>query len=230
MHLICMKKIVSACLVCLTIASSLHANEPAAFRPTETRDRNEIAVSYGAASLPTIIFTIGGIFATVFTFGLAAPDHMASTGTIGVEYFHYFNNHVAVGVDLTSETYMLSFKNYAGKDADGNAIYKPGSKSYTSMTSIMPAVKVPWFNTRHVGMYSKAAFGGMLAHSDRVSYSTTDENGNVTTTTNPATNQFSWATQITPIALEVGGRSLRGYAEIGFGMQGTLLAGLKYSF
>lgn len=79
------------------------------------------------------------------------------------------------------------------------------------MMLAMPTFKASWFRKEHVGMYSKASVGACLAASKN------DTN-------------VIFAFQATPVGIEAGSTSIRGFAEFGIGFQSLLCAGVRYCF
>lgn len=221
-----MKKLIAA-FALLALSCAAFADDFESPYAPYLRPQNEVALSYGRASVPGIAMTLGGIFGTAFSFGLAAPEKMASTGAFSFEYFRYVHPRVAVGAVAAYENFILDFKTYAGKDEDGKAIYKSGgSRNHQHFLTIMPSLKVPYFCRQHVGLYGKVAVGAYWNYTE--GYSTFDSDG-VETVHDP-TNKFSWAMQVTPIGVDFGGWAWRGFAELGFGMQGLISLGCRYSF
>lgn len=81
----------------------------------------------------------------------------------------------------------------------------------TAIATFMPTVKASWFRREHVGMYSKVAAGAYLDMND-------DDPG------------VGFAAQVSPIGVEVGGKNLRAFSELGFGFQSLLCAGIRFCF
>lgn len=196
---------------------------------------DELSLSYGRASVPGIAMTLGAILGAAFTAGLARPDSYQASGAIGAEYYHYFNEHFAVGGDFIFESSRLSWEQYAGKDSDGNSIYRPGTSNTNYFLSLLPGVKWRYLSHPKFGMYTKAGFGGMMVYSP--SYTTTETttdpdtgNQNTDTIVHDAGRSFSYALQLTLLGMEGGERSVRWFTELGFGMQGLLSAGIRYRF
>lgn len=166
----------------------------------EKNGSNEISIEYGQFTAPQIAYTMSGIFGILFTVGNFTLDNLTYTGSVGVEYYHYLNNVLAVGGCVIND-YMTADQlnkegEYQGKfDAD--------------FLSIMPGLKAQWFNYRHFGMYSKANIGALLLAS-----------GNF---------DAAVAVQVSPVCCEFGGTKFRGFVEAGFGMQGVACAGIKYN-
>ncbi|MCQ2134559.1 MAG: hypothetical protein MJY88_06290 [Bacteroidales bacterium] len=205
-----MKRILSILAASIIAAlPAFAAAEGVEAKSGSVRPRNEVSVSYGTLSVPHVANILGGVFGTAFTGGLAKVDKIATSGAIGVEYLNYLNSHIAVGGSIVEERLTLNFGSYDGKDEDGNATYKDGEDQHNNYITIMPTAKLPWFYYDHFSMYSKAGAGICVG----------TDSGDVT-----------FGMQLSPIGLDFGGKAFRGFAEVGFGMQGFLLAGLRWGF
>lgn len=225
-----MKRITTATLITLILA---WAPVKAYARTLQEFPSDEISLSYGRVSIPGFAMTFGSVLGAAFSFGLAAPDHIGSTGAIGVEYFHYFNPHVAVGCAGVFEDFHLGWKVYDHKDDDGNNIYRPGNTSHNLFTSLMPAFKWRWLYKEHFSMYSKIGFGGCWQYTPEITTvsTVTDADGSThnETETTAASSSFTFSAQLSPIGMEFGGDRFKGFTEIGIGMQGLLVLGVRYS-
>lgn len=219
-----MKKLF-ACLAALALCCSAFAQKTFVSNQGFEIPANEVSLSYGRVSIPSFAYTFGGIFGTAFGFGSIKPEQMYSVGAISAEYMRYVHPHVAVGGGLTYEIYNLTFSHKVGTDESGNSIYETGKRSLNHIVSIMPAVKFPWFSYPHVSMYSKVAGGFMVIHNP--GYTVEDESGSET---RDASTQVTWAMQATPIGVDFGGTNFRGFVDLGVGMQGLIIAGLRYNF
>ncbi len=179
---------------------------------------NEIDLCYGRVSLYSVAFGFSGILVSALSIGTAVIDEISTSGAVGFGYYHYFNPRFAVGGEGAFESISLTFK--AGSNGSKMA------PSTSNLLHIMPAVKGRWICKEHFGLYSKAAIGPALMLNGREVE--TDSEGNETIT--PANVGVSIALQLTPIGIEFGSKSFRGFTELGFGVQGMLLAGVRYSF
>ena len=81
--------------------------------------------------------------------------------------------------------------------------------------TLMPTLKIYWFNHDHFGMYSKLAVGG--------TYRMESVNG-------VSDNGFMFNGQLSAICAEFGGEHFRAFLESGFGASGSAFGGLKYTF
>jgi len=223
-----MKRCIFALL--LTMAASLQLSAQAV---VTTKDgyqfpANEISLSYGRVSQPGFIYTVGGVFGSLFSLGYARVSTSVSTGAFGVEYMRYVHPHVAVGAGMTYENYFLGFDQRQGTDADGNAYYSKGPVQSHHVVTVMPAVKFPWFSKPHVSMYSKLAAGLAIYHSPTVSVEGVDSDGNTQTKTVDGSDALNVAFQVTPVGVDFGGDLVRGFAELGWGYQGMLSMGVRF--
>ncbi len=88
--------------------------------------------------------------------------------------------------------------------------------------TLMPAVKLDWLRQKNFGMYSKLAIGATL-RSEKIDYETAGHDDYSNTEMH-----VNW--QVSLLGLEVGGRNLRGFLEVGTGEQGIFDIGLRYKF
>lgn len=218
-----MKKFTCAFLAAVICAGTLSAQN---IDPRFGRPANEVNLTYGRISVPAFAYTLGGVFGTVFTLGAIAPEKMVSSGAISFEYYRYVHEHVAVGAATTYEVYTLGFKSYTGKDEEGHATYNSQIPDHTHIISIMPAAKFPWFNYEHVGMYSKAAVGLNIMHTQ--GHSVVNDKGEQDVTEPSTSVNVAW--QANPVCVDFGNMFCRGFVELGWGFQGLVMLGLRYSF
>jgi hypothetical protein len=195
-------KRITALFLCLTVVLSGHA--------MNDKDKNEFSITYGQATLPQFAYVMGGVLGAAFSLGHFSFDNMLALGTVGVEYVHYVNSWFGFGGAAMCD-YMTA--NAYSVDGDGNKT--PNGKYNFGYASVMPLVKFAWFNREHVGLYSKLGFGAGMAFS----------NGD----SEPGEN-ISFSGQVTPIGVDFGGESFRGFVEAGIGMQGVVNAGVRWMF
>ena len=201
-----MKRFALIILVCLLAFPD--ANAQSEWAPHRLPD--EINVSYGLVSIPSFAMVLGGALGTVFTFGLAKMDEFGTTGAISVGYYKYLTDHFAVGGDLCYERLLLGFAGYTGDSTYENKL----TPNHSTFYSVMPGIKLSWFNREHFGMYSKLNAGAFLQTSSQGESDSTN---------------FSFGFQVDPIAMEFGGMSFRGFVEAGIGMEGLVKAGVRYA-
>ena len=97
---------------------------------------------------------------------------------------------------------------YTGKEENK----KYDGKFRMGFLSVMPHVKASWFDNPHFGMYSKVAVGAAGVF---------QKDGE---------SSITWAAQLSPVCMDFGGSDLRGYLELGVGMQGIVTLGIKKMF
>ena len=196
-----MKKIV-AVLLCLTFVAGAYAKND--------KDQNEFTITYGQITVPQFAYVFGGALGAAFSLGHFTFDNAHMVGAVGVEYVHYVNDWLGFGAMvlcdyMTADAYSV--------DSDGNKT--PNGKFDLGFASAMPVVKFAWLNRPRVGLYSKLAVGAGYSFA----------NGSE----DPASN-ITWSGQLTPIGVDFGGESFRGFVEAGVGMQGLVSAGVRWLF
>jgi hypothetical protein len=102
----------------------------------------------------------------------------------------------------------------SGKDKIG--------ESKNSYLTLMPAVKFDWLRKKNFGMYSKLAVGATLRNEKY------DSNTSSGKDYNDSEVHVNW--QVSLVGIEAGSPTIRGFAELGFGEQGIILAGVRYKF
>ena len=180
--------------------------------PAQAKDKdskNEFSITYGQITIPQFAHVFGGVLGAAFTLGHFTFDNAHYFGAAGLEYVHYVNGWLGFGVAgvcdyITADAYNV--------DSEGNKT--PNGKFNLGYASLMPVVKFAWLNREHVGLYSKLAVGAGYSFAS---------GGEVK-------DNISWAGQITPIGVDFGGQSFRGFVEAGVGMQGIVNAGVRWLF
>ena len=86
--------------------------------------------------------------------------------------------------------------------------------------AVMPAIKWYWTNKNSFGLYSKAAVGAAFLSSTEKDFATNKSKDD---------NSTYFMFQASLIGAEFG-KQFRGFAELGVGEQGFLLAGIRYKF
>lgn len=204
-----MKKIVFSIL--LLLAFTFRSNAQKA---------EEISLQYGRVSIPAIAMTTGAVFGIVFTGGAASLDKICTSGAITAEYFHFFNKHLTVGGAVTVEDVILHWKKKTGeKDENGKSIYVPSTTTNDVFMCVLPEFKYRWLAKEHFGMYSKVGFGAMFV--------LTNDSGSSSESSNDPSSNVSIAFQANPIGIEAGNQRVRGFVELGYGVQGMLMGGVR---
>ena len=174
--------------------------------------RHEISVSYGYLTLPQAIDLIS--VGTVTVLGglyVGIADVMAPGDQ---EYLNRIDNG---GTGSFSFQYLYSLNKTI--KLGGIVCYEStwgewnnGDEYIVHYPAVIATSKFMWFNREHFGMYSKLSLGLTLAI-----------NGQCEAMLIPAF-------QTSAVSMEFGGKSLRGFLETGWGNQGLLNLGMKYSF
>ena len=168
--------------------------------------RHEVAVSYGCLSNSQIFDDFGEIGgALVHT----KYENKKSFGPISVEYFYHLKPWLGVG----------GIAAYGNFKEDAYLFGDKIGESKNHYITVMPAAKFDWLRRKNFGLYSKLAVGATLRNEKFEADTHTDDDNEV---------HFNW--QVSAIGIEAGSPTVRGFAEVGMGEQGMLLAGLRYKF
>ena len=178
------------------------------------KSRHEISVSYGYVTIPQAVDLIGtvagevlgGLFvgiADVFAPGVQEYPKIidnGGTGGISLQYLYSLNRTIKLGGTVCYESTWGEWSN--------------GSDYIVHYPAIMATSKFIWFNHEHFGMYSKLSLGMMLILDGK----------------NEDKPIPMLAAQASSVCMEFGGKALRGFLETGWGNQGLLNFGVKFSF
>jgi hypothetical protein len=174
--------------------------------------RHEIAVSYGYLTLPQAVdlisagsaIVLGGF--SIWLSNIFDPEDQ--------EYLKRINNG---GTGSFSFQYLYTLNKTI--KVGGIVCYENtwgewnnGDSYIVHYPAIMATSKLYWFNREHFGIYSKFSLGLTLAI-----------NGQCEAMLLPAF-------QTSAVSMEFGGKALRGFLETGWGNQGLLNFGMKFSF
>ena len=196
-----MKKLI-ALILCLLFVSPVFAKNDT--------DKNEFSITYGQITVPQAAYVLGGVFGAMFSLGHFSFEDAHFIGGVGVEYVHYVNDWLGFGGAVLCDYMTAKSMNV---DSDGNKT--PNGTFKLGLASAMPVVKFAWLNREHVGLYSKLAAGVGVTFTNQSS---------------EAKDNLSFAFQATPIGIDFGGESFRGFAELGLGMQGLVNVGVRWLF
>ena len=199
-----MKKMMMMVAVALMTAMSVNAQSE--------NLKNELSLSYGLGSTAQLGSGLGEGLGSIFSD--TEYDDGAIFGPISVEYFRHFDNpKLAVG----------GFVSYSKWDSDiqkkGGNHEKVGERK-RNYFAVMPAIKWYWVNKNSLGVYSKGAAGAAFLNSTEK-----DPANNISE--DESKTYFMY--QLSLIGVEFG-KQFRGFAEVGFGEQGFVLAGVRYKF
>ena len=178
------------------------------------KSRHEISVSYGCLTFPQAVDLISvgyatvlgalyvGIANTIYPGDQEYPKRIdnGGTGSFSFQYLYTLNKTIKVGG-------IVCYENTWGE-------WSNGEEYIVHYPAIMATSKLYWFNHEHFGMYSKLSLGLMLVLGGK------DE----------AKQIPMLAAQASSVCMEFGGEALRGFLETGWGNQGLLNFGMKFSF
>lgn len=187
-------------------------------------NRNEINVMYGKVSVPGTASVLAAALTSLSSSSMTVTvTGFKNTGSIGLEYFHYTQSgRWAFGV---AAVYERSSMDMTLKDSQN---YNAGITGFSmNFITIMPSVKLQWFNTNVVGMYSKVALGASVMAVPK----TVDvvEGGQTRKESLDRMPSVLPAFQVNPVCFEIGGSTVRGFLELGWGMQGLVMGGLRFN-
>ena len=175
----------------------------------DDESRYEISITYGQGTLPQFAYVMGGVLGVAFTAGHFTFENTRFLGGVGFEGIHYANNWLGFGL---AATYDYTTSDAYSVDGDGNKT--PNGKFDLGYFSAMPVVKFAWLRRPHVGLYSKLGIGAGLALNSGESVE----------------KSIAWSGQVTPIGVDFGSTSFRGFVEAGVGMHGILCGGVRWLF
>lgn len=160
---------------------------------------NEISFSVGVLSAPQMVNS----FITLLSLGQAMPMYYAPI-CLNLGYSHRLSHIVDVGAIFSYE--------YAMRESSDDVLATEGMNHI----SLIPAVKLYWFNYEKVAMYSHLGLGVTLRHG----------------ITDGTRVSGLWpAYQLSAVCVEAGGEKLRFFLETGVGSTtGLLSVGLKARF
>ena len=170
--------------------------------------KHEVAVSYGIDSNSQIIDAFEEIGGAMFG---AKLENEKFFGPISVEYFYHLQPWFGVGgiavFGVNTQDAM------SGSDKVG--------ESKNSYYTLMPAMKFDYLRKKHFGMYSKIAVGATLR---KEKYDSDNDSRDY----DDSAVHVNW--QLSFVGIEAGSPAIRAFAELGFGEQGILQAGVRYKF
>lgn len=147
-------------------------------------------------------------------YGFGSISNIASIYQIAFSFSSSDQNGFWGPIAVEYQRHLSSMVSVGGLATIAGCSWGNDKKASSTYISVMPAMKFNWINKEHFGLYSKVAAGLMFVHS---SYKG-ESNSNTT---------FTF--QVSALGVEFGSQ-LRGFAELGFGEQGVLAAGLRYKF
>jgi len=194
------------------VQNAMVPQEPAVeIKVQNTLPANEIGLTYGRVTTYDCIFVTAGVFASMFSLGYATFQNYHSQGAVALEYYRNLNKTFSVGgvIGRSGGSFDLYNKNGDQKVFDGHYSYHT--------VDFMAAAKAYWFRKSSWGMYSKLGLGIASI-------------GGLQETSSISVSDFMMSFQVSPVCFEFGGGALKGALETGFGSQGLIAAGVRYSF
>ena len=201
-----MKKI----LVMVAVAMMTAMNVSAQNGYNDTK--HEMAVSIGLYSNSQWLDVLENATVIIASGTTASFDNDRFIGPLSAEYFYHMKPWVGVGGIFVYGNNKQDIL-FSGK--------KDGELSHAYYT-LMPAVKFDWLRKKHFGMYSKLAVG-MTLRTESVDSDDPDVKSEDETMTH-----VNW--HLSLLGIEAGSPAIRAFAELGFGEQGILQAGVRYKF
>ena len=205
-----MKKIVSIFLVAVIVLSCAPCALAQDFDPNN-EPKNELAVGYGFVSSSNALDVFSDVVSAIFG---ARYENGAFIGPLSAEYFYHVSPLVGVG--------GIGVYSHHKQDVIQNEVVT--GKQISNYYTVMPAVKFNWLRKKQWGMYSKLAAGYT-----RANYSTTGKDSDGSNTKDSSSDNF-FNFQASLVGIEAGNRSVRGFAELGFGEQGLIHGGVRFRF
>jgi hypothetical protein len=172
---------------------------------------NEISIGYGIMPTTEWFKSMQNKFDYTFAGTKTKRGH---SGSFSVSYLRCVYKNVFVGI-------LLSYNGFKTSIVGAN-MGEHLTDIYYRNISVMAGVKYNWLNTRIISLYSTIFIGGDFEHAKWKN-------------TNPAFGQVDvvpdgcavW--QVSPIGIEIG-KSIKGFAEAGFGQVGFACAGIRFRF
>lgn len=134
---------------------------------------------------------------------------------ISVEYFYHINKMLSLGAIFV----------YGNRKEDAYALWSSKQdrigKCSNNYYTLLPTVKFNFVRKKNFGLYSKAGLG-VTYRTESMDYD--DGSGDYS----EKALLFNW--QLSLIGVEAGSPYMRAFAELGFGEQGIVCAGLRYKF
>lgn len=209
-----MKKRISLFLAVLAINSIVCIPVLAQEEQTVDEPRHEISLAYGVVPNSVWIDVLTDVVPALFG---ETHENNHYYGPVSLEYYYHTSPLIGVGGNVVFVT-----NNNDGYLKD-NQLNSHHHKSYFT---VMPSVKFNWLRRNKWGMYSKVAIGGTLTTFTNQDYDDHGKRVNEKETTRDLIFNF----QASLLGVEVGGRQVRGFAELGVGEQGMVLGGVRYKF
>lgn len=172
--------------------------------------KNTLDIGYNPGGLSILTLAVYNKLAEVdavipFAYLLIGAEvtDIHSSGTFSINYMRRINEWLSLGGNLNYEHIFLDMKDlWDGQISSYNINALP----------VMAMAKASWLRRTNVSLYSK--FGAGIT--------SVFIQGGIT--------KVKPAVQLTPIGVEFGDKHIFGFVEGGLGLQGTIIAGLRFPF
>lgn len=202
------KLFISLSLLAIPFISFAQKSSSANVQEAGYRNSIEIAYNPGALSISKLSVTsklqdldAAVPYADIYTGYQVEGVH--STGTFSTAYLRKINKWLWLGGCLAFENMKLDLRDIYSGEADC---------SYLNCLPVMAMGKAAWLRREHVSLYSKLGLGATPIFAE----------GSV--------KKVKVAFQISLIGFEFGGNHVFGFVEAGLGLQGVVLAGMRFPF
>ena len=223
-----MKKLIMIIAVILT-TMNVYAQESEYYNT-----KHEVGITMGAGTTTEIFsgladftsITISSVVSSAVTGGLGSGSYSYGDEhyfpALSAEYYYHVTKGVALG-GIIAFNGMDRDMYVEWRDNVNNAHHKDKTgKAKRRNISIIPAAKFDWLRKKYFGMYSKLGVGlSFMYESQKDDRSGGTDYSKTTVIPN---------IQASLLGIEAGTQNIRGFAELGLGEQGIILAGLRYKF
>ena len=171
--------------------------------------KHEVGLSFGLASNSQWIDAFEDVSSDY------SYENIKYVEPISAEYFYHINKVLGLGgIFVYGNTKQDVYYRWS---SSWDRIGKSSNGYYT----LMPAVKFNFLRKKNVGLYSKAALG-VTYRTEYIDYDDGSKEYDE--------KDFHVNWQLSLIGVEAGSPYMRAFAELGFGEQGIVCAGLRYKF
>lgn len=201
-----MKKILTMVAVAIMTATGAQAQS------YDYGTKHEVAVSIGLDSNSQWIDVLENASVIIVSGTKAQFEDKRFIGPLSAEYFYRLKPWLGVGGIFV----------YGNNKQDILFSGVKNGEITHSYYTLMPAVKFDWMRTKYFGLYSKLAVGMTLRTED------VDSDDKDVKSEEETLTHVNW--QASFIGAEAGSPTIRAFAELGFGEQGIIQAGVRYKF
>ena len=192
--------VLTVCLAAVSVGAQAQADER----------RNELSFSYGFMPNAQWVGYLEKI--TGQEAGARFSDD-SFLGPLSVEYFHHTRSKLSLGAVL------VVAHNKQDIQLAGTTQGNDGSWTNNYVT-VMPALKYDWMRNEKMAIYSKLALGATWRN-ESIDFDDKDY-------IDYGKDAFCFNWQASAIGFEYGSPTFRGFAELGVGEQGVVLAGIRF--